>query len=139
MRQGFKGLEAHAVFEEIRGVITADAAGPLGREAYLALGIRQSIYGAEQRESVFALYQRYRQWLVEAQLFDLNLVAFDALALALATPRYDFIVVDEVQDLTPVQLALVLRKRPRAPDSAGFGVKFCPLPPARSRVPLVKA
>ena len=109
VRQGFKGLDAHAVFEEIRGVITADAAGPLGREAYLALGIRQSIYGAEQRESVFALYQRYRQWLAEAQLFDLNLVAFEALALA--TPRYDFIVVDEVQDLTPVQLALVLALR----------------------------
>ena len=40
-------------------------------------------------------------------MFDLSLVAQDWLPLA--SPRYDFIVIDEVQDLTPAQLLLVLR------------------------------
>ena len=42
-QQAFKGIDAHQAFEEIRGVITADAAGPLTRSQYLALGVRQSI------------------------------------------------------------------------------------------------
>src|SRR5258706_12289212 len=45
-------------------------------------------------------------------MFDLNLVAGSWLGRA--QPRYDFVAIDEVQDITPIQLALVLRtlKRP---------------------------
>ncbi len=53
------------------------------------------------------LFGRYRQWLAETGLFDLNLVAHDWRPLA-DRPTYDFVVIDEVQDLTAVQLALVL-------------------------------
>ncbi|MDQ1924349.1 UvrD-helicase domain-containing protein [Massilia pseudoviolaceinigra] len=67
MRQQFKGIDAHQAFEEIRGVLAADAAGVL----------------------------------------DLNLVAHDWRPEV--QPRYDFVVVDEVQDLTVAQLALVLQ------------------------------
>jgi len=49
---------------------------------------------------------RYRQWLRESNLYDLNLVAHEWRPLA--TPVYDFVVIDEVQDLTNAQLALVL-------------------------------
>jgi hypothetical protein len=49
MRQQFKGIDAHQAFEEIRGVIAADAAGMLSREAYEGLGVRQSIFPAEVR------------------------------------------------------------------------------------------
>jgi AAA domain/Ankyrin repeat len=107
MRQAFKDIEAHQAFEEIRGVLAASAQGVLSREAYRALGVRQSIFPPERRDALYDLFDKYRAWLAESRLFDLNLVAQDWLVRA--RPRYDFVVIDEVQDLTPVQLALVLR------------------------------
>lgn len=106
MRQAFKGLDAHQAFEELRGVIAADAAGPLDRDAYRELGVKQSIFAADQRDRVYDLFEKYRAWLADAGLYDLNLVAHAWRTLA--APRYDFVVVDEVQDLTPAQLSLVL-------------------------------
>ena len=107
MRQQFKGIDAHQAFEEIRGVLAADAAGVLTRDHYRALGTRQSIFAAGERDALYDLFEKYRAWLLEARLFDLNLVAHEWLPQA--QERYDFVVVDEVQDLTVVQLALVLR------------------------------
>ena len=99
-------LDAHALFEEFRGVIGAQPKGPLGLSDYLALGQRQSLLAPAAREAAHALFGRYRQWLAETDQFDLNLVAHEWRPLA--QPAYDFIVIDEVQDLTGVQLALVL-------------------------------
>jgi len=107
MRQAYRDVDAHQAFEEIRGVITAAPTGALGRAAYAALGVRQSIFAPELRDSVYGLFEKYRAWLLESGLFDLNLVAHDWMPRA--QPRYDFVVIDEVQDMTPVQLALVLR------------------------------
>ena len=107
MRQQFKGLDPHQVFEEIRGVIAADAAGVLGREAYLQLGVRQSIFPREERDRLYGLFELYRNWLQEAGLYDLNLVSHEWLPAA--APRYDFVLVDEVQDITVAQLALILK------------------------------
>lgn len=107
MRQQFKGIDAHQAFEEIRGVITADAGGVLTRDQYAALGARQSIFASAERATLYDLFEKYRTWLQEARLFDLNLVSHDWQRQL--QPRYDFVVIDEVQDLTPVQLALVLR------------------------------
>ena len=106
-KQATGGLDAHALFEEFRGVISSRADGVLERDAYLALGVRQSLLAAPQRAAVFDLFEKYRAWLASAGLFDLNLVAHDWLAKA--RPTYDFMVVDEVQDLTSVQLALLLK------------------------------
>ena len=99
-------IDAHALFEEFRGVIGAQPAGPLSLPDYLALGPRQSLLAPAAREAAHGLFGRYRQWLAETAQFDLNLVAHDWRPLAEAV--YDFIVIDEVQDLTGVQLALVL-------------------------------
>ncbi len=107
MRQAFKDIDGHQAFEEIRGVIGAGAGGVLSRDDYRALGVRQSIFPEERRDSVYDLFAKYRIWLAEARLFDLNLMAQEWGALA--APRYDFVVIDEVQDITSVQLALVLR------------------------------
>ena len=107
MRQQFKGIDAHQAFEEIRGVIAADAGGVLTREHYAQLGPRQSIFAPAERAAVYDLFDKYRAWLQEAGLFDLNLVSHDWQRQV--QPRYDFVVIDEVQDLTPVQLGLVLR------------------------------
>ncbi|MBI2959871.1 MAG: AAA family ATPase [Betaproteobacteria bacterium] len=106
-QQAFRGVDSHQAFEEIRGVIAAQPGGVLNREAYLALGVRQSIFAAEERSRLYDLFERYRAWLAEAKLYDLGLVAQDWLPRA--APRYDFLVIDEAQDLTPAQLLLVLR------------------------------
>ena len=107
MRQTFREFDVHQVFEEIRGVITAEAGGVLSRDDYRTLGVRQSIFPADQRDKLYDLFEKYRAWLTEAKLYDLNLVAHEWQALA--APRYDFVVVDEVQDITTAQLALVLK------------------------------
>src|SRR5450755_3729044 len=109
MRQGheFKEFDGHQAFEEIRGVIAARAGCVLSHQDYRALGVRQSIFQNEQRDRLYELFGKYRSWLTEAKLYDLNLLAHDWLALA--TPRYDFVMVDEVHDLTTAQLALVLK------------------------------
>lgn len=108
MRRGheFKEVDGHQAFEEIRGVIAARAGGVLSRQDYRALGVRQSIFPEVERDRLYDLFEKYRAWLAEVGLYDLNLLAHDWLALA--APRYDFVMVDEVQDLTTAQLALVL-------------------------------
>ncbi|MGA8147434.1 MAG: UvrD-helicase domain-containing protein [Gallionellaceae bacterium] len=107
MRQAFKDMDGHQAFEEIRGVIAAGANGILNREDYRALGVRESIFAEDQRDKLYDLFEKYRMWLAEAQFYDLNLVAHEWQILA--APRYDFVVVDEVQDLTTAQLSLVLK------------------------------
>ncbi len=106
-RQGYRFTDAHQVFEEFRGVLSSPAEGSLSRDAYGALGVRQSIYAASERAAVYDLFDKYCTWLAESGLFDVNLVSFEWQRLA--RPSFDFIVVDEVQDLTRVQLALILR------------------------------
>ncbi|RBP06412.1 UvrD-like helicase family protein [Roseiarcus fermentans] len=109
-RGGLKGdlrqADAHALFEEFRGVLGAPAAGPLSGDDYQALGVRQSLFAAgDVRAAAHELFRKYVDWLAESGLFDLNLVchAWRAKAEAL----YDFVVVDEVQDFTGAQLALI--------------------------------
>ena len=48
MRDGFRDIDAHQAFEEMRGVIAAEAGGVLSRDAYAALGVRQSIFRIER-------------------------------------------------------------------------------------------
>jgi hypothetical protein len=103
-------LDAQALFEEFRGVIGAQPAGPLALAGYLALGTRQSLLNTAQRELAHGLFQRYRAWLAESGLHDSNLVAHEwrTRFAEKQPPVYGFVVIDEVQDLTPVQLSLVL-------------------------------
>jgi hypothetical protein len=106
-RQAYRFTDAHQCFEEFRGVIGSQPEGVLSREAYRALGARQSIFAPEQRDAIHELFDKYRAWLADSGLFDINLLAHAWMAQA--TPRYDLIAIDEVQDLTCAQLALALR------------------------------
>ncbi len=104
----FKLREPHRVFEEVTGVLTGSAEeGPyLGEDEYLALGIRQSIFLGEERRSVYRVFERWLSHLREHGLFDANVAAWERRDLA--AERYDFLVIDEVQDITPVELRLAL-------------------------------
>ena len=106
IRQNYKGMDAHQIFEEIRGVIAARAEGVLDYEGYKELGVRQSIFATDQREAAYDVFVRYRSWLKDNRFFDLNLLAHAWKPLV--QPRYDFVVIDEVQDLTAIQLSLIL-------------------------------
>ncbi len=108
-RNTTKFRDSYKLYEEFKGVLTGMRADReyLTREEYLALGVRQSIFLPEEREQVYGLFEKYLQFLKESSLYDLNMVAFQWQSLC--KPKYDFIIVDEVQDLTNVQLNLVLR------------------------------
>jgi hypothetical protein len=107
--------DAHKLYEEFRGVITGPAVDKpyLSREDYLELGVRQSIFLAEEREQAYTLFEKYLAFLKDSRCYDPNILAHDYLPLV--EPDYDFVVVDEVQDITNIQLKLILRslKKPQ--------------------------
>ncbi|MDA8090699.1 MAG: PhoH family protein [Nitrospiraceae bacterium] len=106
--------DAHRLYEEFRGVVTGSVIDKpwLSRDDYLGLGVRQSIYPEAERGLVYDLFEKYLAFLRGNGLYDPNILAHDYLGLVRQT--YDFVVVDEVQDMTNVQLHLVLQslKRP---------------------------
>ncbi|EGF6523556.1 hypothetical protein IC066_004424 [Salmonella enterica] len=104
---------AHAMLEEFRGVLTAavNASPALSLDEYLSLGIRQSIFPPEQRAAVYQLFERYRTWLKQENLYDLNLLSHQYSERV--TPAYDFLLIDEVQDMTAVQIHLLLQSLTR--------------------------
>jgi hypothetical protein len=108
--------DAHRLYEEFRGVLTGSVvdAAWLGREEYLCLGVKQSIFLDEERELVYTLFEKYLAWLKASGLYDPNILAHGYLAHA--RPEYDFIVVDEVQDITNIQLQLILKSLKRPED-----------------------
>ena len=101
--------DPHQLFEEFKGVLTGTSleSPHLSREEYLSLGIKQSIFSPEEREPVYALFLKYKTFMQENGLYDANMLSYQYLPLV--QPRYDFIVVDEVQDLTTIQLQLILK------------------------------
>ena len=108
-RVASKLRDPHQLFEEIAGVITGSSADSawLSAEDYAGLGVRQSIYPAEERRRVHDLFLKYIDHLEESAQHDVNVLSFEYQSLA--QPVWDFVVIDEVQDFTNVQVDLVLR------------------------------
>jgi hypothetical protein len=107
--RGQRVADAHRLYEEFRGVITGSCIDKpyLSREEYLNLGVRQSIFLDDDRELVYTLFEKYLTFLKENGYYDPNIVAHDYLKDV--SPIYDFVVVDEVQDITNIQLYLILK------------------------------
>ena len=107
--------DTQKLFEEFRGVLTGSdpQSECLSREDYLALGVKQSIYLASDRGAVYDCFSNYRKWLANSDYYDSNMLAFRYQQHV--TPRFDAVVVDEVQDFTNSQLALVLKSL-RSPE-----------------------
>jgi len=107
--RGQRVADAHRLYEEFRGVITGSCIDIpyLSREEYLNLGVRQSIFLDDDRELVYTLFEKYLTFLKENGYYDPNIVAHDYLKDV--SPIYDFVVVDEVQDITNIQLYLILK------------------------------
>ncbi len=100
--------EPYKIYEEFKGVLTGSVpdAAFLSKDNYLNLGVKQSIFLKQEREKIYEIFEKFRAWLSESDYFDSNILAFDYLNLA--QKKYDFVVVDEVQDITIIQLKLIL-------------------------------
>jgi hypothetical protein len=101
--------DIHQLFEEFRGVLTGmDVEKPyLSRQDYLDLGVKQSIFLGSERNTVYDVFEKYLEYLNDNHLYDLNIISHQYLSLT--QPKYDFVVVDEMQDFTNIQLFLILK------------------------------
>lgn len=101
--------DAHKLYEEFKGVLTGNSLHKkyLPREEYIDLGVKQSIYAIEERPQLYSLFEKYIAFLSDKKHYDINLTSFDYLSHCEA--QYDLVVVDEVQDFTPIQIALILK------------------------------
>jgi hypothetical protein len=108
-KHSFGIKDTYKLFEEFKGVITGlDISNPfLSKDEYLELGVKQSIFLKSEREKVYEVFIKYTEFLNDNGFYDLNIVSFDWLQYC--RPKYDFIVIDEVQDFTNIQLYLVLQ------------------------------
>lgn len=115
-RQGNVLKDAHKLFEEFRGVITGPATDKswLSRDDYRNLGVKESIFLADERDAVYDLFEKYLGFLQDNSLYDANIISHQYLQRT--QPSYDFVVVDEVQDLTNIQLYLILKSLHRSQD-----------------------
>ncbi len=99
--------DPHKILEEFRGVITGVALDKpyLSQSDYFQLGVKQSIYLAEERELIYETFIRYLNFCRENHYLDFNALSYDYLPRC--QPKYDAVVIDEIQDFTPIQLALI--------------------------------
>lgn len=107
-QQAYKIKDTYKIFEEFKGVLTGSVTDKpyLSKADYLGLGVRQSIFSQSEREKVYDLFVKYLDFLGEGDFYDSNIAAYERLEKV--APAYDFVVVDEVQDITNVQLSLIL-------------------------------
>ncbi len=98
----------HQLYEEFNGVLTGYPVDRaiLGRSDYLNLGVRRSIFLNSDREAVYDIFEKYLDFLKNNKFYSPNMVSYDYVRLC--RPKYDFVVADEVQDLTNIQIQLIL-------------------------------
>ncbi len=115
-RQGSQFKDAHKLFEEFRGVITGPATDKswLSKQDYLDLGVKESIFLQQERDAVYSIFEKYLSYLTDNGLYDSNIISHQYLQKISA--RYDFVIVDEVQDLTNIQLYLIIKSLHHAHD-----------------------
>ena len=109
-RQSSRIKDAHKLFEEFRGVLTGWSVDRayLSREDYLGLGVRRARFSSTPSAfEAYSLFEKYLAFLKGSGFYDMNLVSWEYLPNARGA--YDFAVVDEVQDLTNVQMYLILK------------------------------
>jgi hypothetical protein len=107
-RQAVKINEPYRVFEEFKGVITGSPIHVrwLSYDEYMNLGVKQSIFSLAEREQLYPVFTKYLEWMADEKLYDGNIICFDYLSKV--KPCYDYVMIDEVQDMTNIQLKCAL-------------------------------
>jgi hypothetical protein len=108
-KSGFKIKDTHKLYEEFNGVITGSAPDKefISRNEYLNLGIKQSIFQKNERNDVYDIFHRYEKYINSSNFYDSNILSYKYLKYC--SSKYDFAVIDEVQDLTVCQLNLIMK------------------------------
>lgn len=108
-KQSHKIKDTHKLFEEFKGVLTGASFDKayLSQEDYLSLGVKQSIFLESERASVYDLFLKYLEWLQNENYFDSNIFSYDIQNQI--EKKYDYVIVDEVQDITNVQLMAIMK------------------------------
>lgn len=66
------------------------------------------IFDEDDRQIVYSITEKYNDWLVENDYYDINDIAFDLQGLIEEKSiNYEYVVIDEVQDFTEVQLYML--------------------------------
>lgn len=107
-------LSPEEIFSEINGIIKGimifnkadnwnrDLSNSLiTLDTYLNLSSKYSVLSKDIRIQMYSIAEKYNSWLKDNKLFDLNDLSIMLYNLHL---KYDFIIIDEVQDLTELQI-----------------------------------
>lgn len=107
-------LSIEEIFSEINGIIKGlmikggadnwnrDLSKPMiSLDDYLNLSSKYSTLNREQRIFFYEVCQKYNHWLKQNKLYDLNDLSIELLKKDI---QFDFIIVDEIQDLTEIQI-----------------------------------
>lgn len=106
--QKLRNVSAEIVFKEIYGMIygtNSIAGGALSLEEYTVR--RAESFGKQECEAIFRLSRDYATYLERNGLTDNNFMSRELLARAQDLPKYSLTVLDEVQDMTEINLLLM--------------------------------
>jgi hypothetical protein len=105
-RHKIKDIEKY--FEEFNGILTGTHEyAYYSEESYLNLGIKQSLFTKGERKKVYSYFKKYQEWIDSNDFYDSNIVAYSLLDKI--KQRYDFIVIDEIQDFTNMQIYFIFK------------------------------
>ncbi|MEG2090431.1 UvrD-helicase domain-containing protein [Niameybacter sp.] len=119
-KKACKGKEAYDVWKEIRGILKGfgginwdlevlkTSNGMLLEEVYIKLDAKYSPYNLEERQFLYKLACDYCEWLKRGNLYDENDLARAVLKSGTQFACYDWIVIDEVQDLSELEFYMLL-------------------------------
>ncbi|MGL9779673.1 MAG: ankyrin repeat domain-containing protein, partial [Wolbachia sp.] len=101
--------DGNKIFEEFIAVIGGGGLlGENGKDLYMELGKRESIFPKEKRGNIYGLFEEYKKFIEgSSEYYDTSLIAHECVEKVQA--NYDAVVVDEVQDLTKSTLKLILK------------------------------
>ncbi len=78
----------------------------LKKDEYFSLNSNYTTLNNQDRELIYSIAERYCKWLKENNLFDLNDLA--RLILKNSGTHYDFLIIDELQDMTELQIYAIM-------------------------------
>jgi hypothetical protein len=108
-KQSHKIKDPYKVYEEFKGVLTGSVVDRpyLSKAEYLDLGIKKSIFNVSEKELIYDLFQKYIFFIKEQGFYDCNILSFEYQSFVESV--YEYVIIDEVQDITNSQLYLILK------------------------------
>ncbi len=76
---------------------------------YLSIDDKTSVYTTEERKAIYSIAMKYQNWIKKEEFYDDNDIAAKLICFVQNNEfeRFDYIVVDEVQDFTELEIYLI--------------------------------